>query len=64
MGVLTGTVTSGGVMDKMSKEGPTSGDLKGDETLFSLILYSSPAGGALRMGLNMQSLVWMRSQLR
>ncbi len=38
MGVFTDNLTSGGVMDSMSKEGPTSGDLKGDETRFNSIV--------------------------
>ena len=47
IGVLTGTDPSGGVIDKMSNEGPTSGERKGEVTRFNWMPYSSPAGGAL-----------------
>ena len=60
MGVVTGTGTSGVLMDKMSKEGPTSGERKGEVTLLSCIRYSSPIGGARRIGLNIQSLVCLQ----
>ena len=64
MGVVTGRDTSGVAMERISKEGPTLGDRKGEVTLLSWIRYSSPRGGARRMGLKMQSLVCRRSQLR
>lgn len=48
----------------MSKEGPTSGERNGEVTRFSWIPYVWLAGGALWIGLKMQSLVWIRSQLR
>ena len=47
IGVLIGRVTSGVVMDKMSNDGPTSGERNGEVTRFNWILYSTPRGGAL-----------------
>ena len=47
IGVLIGRVTSGVVIDKMSNDGPTSGERNGEVTRFNWILYSAPRGGAL-----------------
>ena len=47
IGVLTGKGTSGVVIDKMSKDGPTSGERNGEVTRFNWIQYSTPSGCAL-----------------
>ncbi len=62
-GVMTGRPVSGGMIDTMSKLGPTLEDLKGLVTLFMWILNSF-FDGALVMGLKIQSLVRILSQLR
>ena len=47
IGVLTGKGISGVVIDKMSNDGPTSGERNGEVTRFNWIPYSTPSGGAL-----------------